>query len=85
MSFNKQKINGIKLETEKILEHRDRILVGSSHMYVFINPKKSIPNEPRVTWEEAQKEIAEAKGFSLSLSLTNGLIFILQIIFSIFN
>ena len=30
-------------------------------MYVFINPKKSTINEPRVTWEEAQKEIAEAK------------------------
>ena len=33
-------------------------------MYIFINPKQAKPNEPRVTWEMAQKEIAEAKGFS---------------------
>jgi hypothetical protein len=61
------------LENEKILEHRDRILIGSSHMYVYINPKKSTPNEPRVSWEEAQKEIAEVKGFLLKdKSLTTG-------------
>ena len=40
------------------------VLPGSSHMYVFINPKQAAQNEPRVTWEMAQKEIAEAKGFS---------------------
>jgi kinesin family member 1 len=33
-------------------------------MYIFINPKQAKKNEPRVTWEMAQKEIAEAKGFS---------------------
>ncbi len=33
-------------------------------MYIFINPKQAKPNEPTVTWEMAQKEIAEAKGFS---------------------
>ncbi len=75
-----KKINGIKFENEKILEHRDRILIGSSHMYVFINPKKSTLNEPRVTWEEAQKEIAEAKGFSLKdKSLTTGEIILSKI------
>ena len=26
-------------------------------MYIFINPKQAKPNEPRVTWEMAQKEI----------------------------
>jgi len=39
---------------------------GSSHLYVFINPLKGeapfdLPDE--ITWEFAQKEIAQAKGF----------------------
>jgi hypothetical protein len=43
-------------------------------MYVFINPKDAAPNEPKVTWNEAQKEIAAAKGFSVKdTSLTKGI------------
>jgi len=39
---------------------------GSNHLYVFINPVKaeappSLPDD--ITWEFAQKEIAQAKGF----------------------
>jgi len=39
---------------------------GSSHLYVFINPLKAdappdLPDD--ITWEFAQKEIAQAKGF----------------------
>jgi len=39
---------------------------GSNHMYVFINPLKAevsseLPDD--ITWEFAQKEIAQAKGF----------------------
>lgn len=33
-------------------------------MYVFINPAKADTKERQITWEEAQKEIAEAKGYS---------------------
>ena len=44
-------------------------------MYVFINPKDAAPNEPKVTWNEAQKEIAAAKGFSVKeTSLTKGIL-----------
>ena len=42
---------------------------GSSHLYVFKNPLK--PSDQRVpeniTWEFAQKEIAEVKGFSTGM------------------
>ena len=47
-------------------------LVGSNHMYVFINPTNtktsdvSLPAE--ITWEFAQKEIAQAKGFAVGSS-----------------
>jgi pSer/pThr/pTyr-binding forkhead associated (FHA) protein len=65
-------INGCPLTGERLLEHKDRVLFGSgNHMYVFMNPKntntntntadKNVPNE--ITWEFAQTEIAEAKGF----------------------
>ena len=58
----------------------DRILLfltGSNHMYVFLNPKNvksaeaSLP--PEITWEFAQKEIAQAKGFAVGSSgMTKG-------------
>lgn len=45
--------------------------LGSSNMFVFINPVKQDAKEKRITWELAQNEIAEAKGFSLkNTSLT---------------
>ena len=46
-------------------------------MYVFINPKKpSPPDLPKtITWEFAQKEIAQAKGFATGsgAGLTKGI------------
>jgi len=56
------------------LEHKDRILFGASHLYVFLNPaneKESsldIPNT--ITWEFAQNEIAKIKGYSFGNNLT---------------
>jgi hypothetical protein len=56
------------------LQHKDRILFGASHLYVFLNPineKESsldIPNT--ITWEFAQKEIAKIKGYSFGNNLT---------------
>jgi len=61
----KIKVNGKNLNEPKVLEHGDRILFGTSHMYVFINPQKQAPNEPKITWEMAQKEIAEATGYAV--------------------
>jgi len=36
------------------LEHGDRILVGSHHYYLFVDPQ--VNNEEQVEWEEAMKE-----------------------------
>lgn len=50
---------------------------GSNHMYVLMNPLKpdtadnSLPKE--ITWEYAQKEIAQVKGFATgSAGLSKG-------------
>ncbi|XP_061166469.1 kinesin-like protein KIF28 isoform X2 [Saccostrea echinata] len=67
-SGSKTKINGLPLTGRKALCHKDRILFGSNHMYVLMNPLKpetadsSLPKE--ITWEFAQKEIAQVKGFA---------------------
>ncbi|XP_069112007.1 kinesin-like protein KIF28 isoform X3 [Argopecten irradians] len=74
-SASKTKVNGLPLTDTKVLSHKDRILFGSNHMYVLMNPKrtdtadKSLPNI--IDWDFAQKEIAEIKGFAThSLGLT---------------
>nr|XP_026689448.1 kinesin-like protein KIF28P isoform X4 [Ciona intestinalis] len=61
------KVNGAPLTGERKLEHHDRVLLGSNHLYVFINPLK--PDLPEGTpesidWDFAQKELAEQSGFS---------------------
>ena len=56
------------------LRHKDRLLFGASHVYVFLNPlneSQAAPDLPSViSWEFAQKEIAKAKGYSLGNNLT---------------
>ncbi|XP_052816368.1 kinesin-like protein KIF28 isoform X3 [Mya arenaria] len=63
----KTKVNGVPLTSKKKLTHKDRLLFGSNHLYVFLNPKnpeksEDLPDE--ITWEFAQKEIAQVKGFA---------------------
>ncbi|XP_065676074.1 kinesin-like protein KIF28 [Hydra vulgaris] len=61
----KTKVNGIVITGEQILKHHDRLLFGSNHMYFFVNPLKKDEGSPEtVDWEFANKEIAQAKGFS---------------------
>lgn len=52
------------------------LLTGSNHVYYFVNPlKPAAPEETpkEITWEYAQKEVAEAKGFAIGLvGLTKG-------------
>lgn len=56
------------------LKHKDRLLFGASHLYVFLDPinETSSSNDlpANITWEFAQKEIAKAKGYSLGNNLT---------------
>ncbi|XP_078606813.1 kinesin-like protein KIF28 isoform X8 [Branchiostoma floridae x Branchiostoma japonicum] len=62
----KTKINGVPLTGPTTLQHLDRVLFGSNHMYVFHNPlnPKAPENTPsKIDWDFAQKEIAKHKGF----------------------
>lgn len=71
VSGAKTKVNGQPLTGAQILNHKDRILFGSNHMYLFMNPLKPDADEglpAEITWEFAQKEIAEAKGYTTGLS-----------------
>lgn len=69
----KIKVNGAPIDGPVTLENNDRILFGSSHLHVFIDPRKQVNKEQRVTWEVAQKELAEARGFAVkNTSLTKG-------------
>lgn len=57
------------------LHHKDRLLFGASHFYVFLNPiypfiDPSVKLPLIITWEFAQKEIAQVKGYSLGNNLT---------------
>ncbi|KAL5021850.1 hypothetical protein ScPMuIL_001005 [Solemya velum] len=68
----KTKVNGLPLVGKKTLQHKDRVLFGSNHLYVFLNPLKpdgadDLPVE--ITWEFAQKEIAHVKGFDTASSI----------------
>ncbi|XP_052232106.1 kinesin-like protein KIF28 isoform X2 [Dreissena polymorpha] len=69
-SGSKTKVNGVPLTTKKKLVHKDRLLFGSNHLYVFMNPKKTEVTEDlpaEITWEFAQKEIAQVKGFATAM------------------
>ncbi|CAF4338572.1 unnamed protein product, partial [Rotaria sp. Silwood2] len=71
---SKIKVNGYNLNGSTQLRHKDRILFGANHVYVYLNPsneKDASPDLPSIiTWEFAQKEIAKAKGYSLGNNLT---------------
>ena len=54
-------VNGAPITGETQLEHNDRIVVGSTHIWIFQNPlEKGIDNKhyPPNTYEYAQEEIA---------------------------
>ena len=47
--------NGERLEGEPVrLEHGDRILVGSHHYYIYVDPK--IADDPEYDYDSAVKE-----------------------------
>ncbi|GAB1601978.1 hypothetical protein Ahia01_000476400 [Argonauta hians] len=68
------KINGLPLLEKQELNNCDRILFGSNHLYLYVNPfvVDPDPNLPKeITWEFAQKEITMACGFANAM--LNGL------------
>ena len=65
------------LRAVSLIENR-LMFAGSNHLYIFMNPKNTdtggedLPQE--ITWEFAQKEIAQVKGFATTsgAGLTKG-------------
>ena len=63
-------VNGAAINGETDLDHNDRIVFGSTHIWVFQNPKEKGINKkqyPPITFEYAQEEIA-AKGKAINTS-----------------
>jgi hypothetical protein len=62
-------VNGKSPEGVQPLNHQDRVQFGTNHLFIFLNPLA--PNAPEgtpdeISWEFAQGELAEAKGFGAS-------------------
>lgn len=52
------------------LQHRDRILFGANHLYVFVSPADDTKGaSTHITWDFAQKELAQAKGYSFGTNV----------------
>nr|XP_006817089.1 PREDICTED: kinesin-like protein KIF28P-like [Saccoglossus kowalevskii] len=64
-------VNGKELQEEKELHHNDRVMFGSNHLYVLHHPQDLAKNmkagkkEEKVTYDQAQTEIAENSGFNM--------------------
>ncbi|XP_038044731.1 kinesin-like protein KIF28P [Patiria miniata] len=64
-------LNGQDLIDKAELHHNDRIMFGSSHLYVFHHPQDLAKNqkagkkEEKVTYDTAQEEIAANSGFDM--------------------
>merc|ERR1711935_147501 len=61
-------VNGSAISGETKLDHNDRIVVGSTHIWIFQNPlEKGIEKKhyPPITYEYAQEEIAAKAGINI--------------------
>ncbi|KAK0427687.1 hypothetical protein QR680_010367 [Steinernema hermaphroditum] len=59
-------VNGKKVAEEVDLQQNDRVFFGGNHLYVFANPKKKgMKNEKQITYDMAQKEIAQNAGLNI--------------------
>jgi hypothetical protein len=65
-------INGEPLTGKVTLHHNDRVLIGSSNLYIFHHPKeltkiqKAGKKPQAITYDFAQGEIATSSGFDMS-------------------
>eukprot|EP00040_Diaphanoeca_grandis_P022652 m.122188 g.122188 ORF g.122188 m.122188 type:complete len:1254 (+) comp28906_c0_seq1:110-3871(+) len=70
----KMLVNGLPLCGEVVLNHLDRLLFGTNHLYLFYDPAKAPPtaeDDQEMDWEWAQQEIIteRAKRDTLDASL----------------
>lgn len=62
-------VNGEPITSKQELDHNDRIMFGSNHLYVFQHPVLYNADPKKytvVTYEMAQEEIAQKSGFDMS-------------------
>jgi len=63
-------VNGDPVSAEKLqLHHNDRLMFGTTQLYVFVNPKErdaAGKAYPTATYEMAQEEIAAKSGFDMN-------------------
>ncbi|XP_067130664.1 kinesin-like protein KIF28 isoform X2 [Centruroides vittatus] len=62
-------INGDSVSNKISLQHNDRIMFGTTQLYIFINPEernKSNKKYPEITYEMAQEEIAIKAGINMA-------------------
>lgn len=53
--------NGHEISKKTKIRHKDRLVFGTTNLYILIEPDKD--RDLDVTWEEAQAEIAKRSGF----------------------
>eukprot|EP00795_Rhopilema_esculentum_P014434 gene14434-5491_t len=63
-------VNGEPVLGQNVLHHQDRIMIGSSHLYVFYHPAeaKTLKEQGKlieISYEMAQEEIAKNAGFNM--------------------
>ena len=54
--------NGKQVDTVVDLNHLDRLVFGASQYYAFVDPSKATAKDNVFTFEQAQDEIANARG-----------------------
>ena len=67
-------VNGSAITGETDLDHNDRLVFGSTHMWVFQNPQeKGIDKKayPPISYEYAQEEIAAKAGINVDHAASN--------------
>ncbi|XP_022241347.1 kinesin-like protein KIF28P [Limulus polyphemus] len=61
-------LNGDPVTSKALLSHCDRIMFGTTQLYVYNNPEQAMNSEkqyPEVTYEMAQEEIANKAGINM--------------------
>ncbi len=70
-------VNGTAITGETDLEHNDRMVFGSTHIWVFQNPRDpgiSKKQYPPITYEYAQEEIASKAGINVDHAGSNDVV-----------
>ena len=68
-------VNGAAITGETDLDHNDRIVVGSTHIWIFQNPTEpgiDRKKYPPITYEYAQEEIAAKAGIQIAGGSSGG-------------